>query len=288
MVNMKQLIVNCYKNVFGTAEYYIRTSNRKSELFVFAMHGTPLFHRKRLERLVDELISIYRPISPSDAIRFLNNKEAFQEGPYCLFTFDDGLKNNLLIAEILAEKGVSGLFFIVPDFVESSEPERFYRTNIRPEVLPGLEYGPQDLTCMNRADLMSLQKSGHTIGCHTSDHLLRSNDTSEKLRLRIIESKNRLEDWSGVAVEHFASPIDTLFTVNPEAADLIRESYAVHHLTLPGKNDSIPTSMKALYRRNFEVHWSKGRIRYALGDFDLSRWKKQQNDVYHLLQPRPL
>lgn len=285
---MKQRIINGYKNILGTAEYLLAPTKRKSELFVFAMHGTPLHHKHRLQKLVETLISIYKPISPSDAINYLINPSAFQEGPYCLFTFDDGLKNNLIVAEILTKKSVSGLFFIVPDFVEANHPEQFYRTNIRPDVLPGLEFGPQDLISMDKSDLSILQSSGHTIGCHTSDHLLRASDTREQLHTRIIDSKHRLEDWCGTSVEHFASPIDTLFTVNQEAASLIREHYSIHHLTLPGHNDRISSIMKALYRRNFEVDWSTGRIRYALGDFDLPRWKKQQNDVYLLLQQPPL
>lgn len=285
---MKTKLIHIYKNVVGLAEFVFSPPNDRRELVVFAMHSTPKYYNSQFNLLVESLLKIYKPIKPSEALQYLESDALYQDGPYCLFTFDDGLKNNLHAAEILKSKDISALFFIVPDFITSTNQNQFYRTNIRPQAINHLEKNKEDISALSIEDLILLGSWGHAIGAHTKDHLLRSLNSEMEVNARVVDCKETIQEWIGKEVEHFASPIDTLYSVNSYAAKIIREHYRLHHLTIPGRNAAIDKNLKSLYRRNFEVDWTSGAVRFALGDFDLRRWKTKQDAFSLLLQQRQL
>jgi hypothetical protein len=46
----------------------------------------------------------------------------------------------------------------------------------------------------------------------------------------------------------------------------------LHFTTFPGLNAETKNG-RLIYRRNIELDWSLGMIKYALGKWDLSRWR---------------
>ncbi|PCI29358.1 MAG: hypothetical protein COB67_04185 [SAR324 cluster bacterium] len=81
--------------------------------------GADLFPRllgTRIEEFrqqVETLKKSYQVLSPEEILRFYRNEENFNmDKPSLLFTFDDGLSDHFLAAQILAEKGIKGLFFV--------------------------------------------------------------------------------------------------------------------------------------------------------------------------------
>ena len=259
------------KSIFGSAEYVLRPWNYSSdELLVLCMHSTPHERREQFNELIDFLFKHFSPLNPNQLGDYFSGK--LNQGPYVLFTFDDGLKNNLMAAELLELCNARAVFFVVPDFVEAENPEAYYRTNIRQIIDSNVDHEPEDVTPMSLADLSQLLSRGHFIESHTMTHLLRSNSSKEDVEQEIAGSKRWLSQKLAKVPTLFCSPIQTNFSVNESAKRTIENEYDFHFTTFPGMN-SRERNPHLVYRRNLEVHWSLGQIKYALGKADLLRWK---------------
>ncbi len=272
---MKEIIKNAYKSFVGETEYLFgHPFSRKSDILVLALHSTPQSYRYQFESLVEWVLKHYKPLSPDDVKTVEANPDRFNNGPYVLFTFDDGLKNNFLSARYLSSKGINALYFIVPDFIEASDSEHYYIHNIRPQPDRRIDSSKDDVTSMSWDDLKQLLKMGHIIGSHTTTHRLHSSMTKEEVVKEVVESKMILEAKLDISINHFATPNNTLSSINRAAATLIQETYKYHHTTIPGVFDLSLLRKGMLYRRNVECHWSSGRIKFAMGYGDLRRWQE--------------
>lgn len=96
-------------------------------------------------------------------------------------TFDDGLCEHRRAGDVLEAAGFRGAFFITPSWTGTAG-------------------------FMDRADLLSLQTAGHTIGSHGWSHELLAGCNPDKLRLELVRSKATLEDWLGREVTVLAFP----------------------------------------------------------------------------------
>lgn len=281
---MKELIKNAYKSFAGETEYLLgRPLTKKSDILVLAMHSTPLSYKHQFENLVEWTLKYYSPISPSDLNAVLKAPEHFHQGPYVLFTFDDGLKNNLQSARYLNSKGVKALYFVVPEFIDAENGEEYYLKNIRPYPDRRIDNTLGDVTAMSWDDVRELMTLGHTIGSHTMTHRLHAEMTEKEIQFEIPQCKSFLEHKLGIVVDHFASPNNTLWSTNQPAAALIQENYKYHHTTVPGVFDASLLKRGALYRRNVECHWSSGRVKFAMGYADLPRWQGLRDALSRLV-----
>ena len=259
------------KSIFGSAEYVLRPWNYSTdELLVLCMHSTPHERRGQFNELIDFLFKHFCALNPNQLSDYFSGK--LNQGPYVLFTFDDGLKNNLMAAELLESRNARAVFFVVPDFIDAENQEIYYRTNIRRVVDPKVDHEPEDLTPMSLVDLSELLSRGHFIESHTMTHLLRGNSSKEEIEQEIVGSKRWLSQKLAKVPTMFCSPIQTNFSVNGSAKRTIETEYDFHFTTFPGMH-SREQNPHCVYRRNIEVHWSLGQIKYALGKADLSRWK---------------
>jgi peptidoglycan/xylan/chitin deacetylase (PgdA/CDA1 family) len=136
---------------------------------------------------------------------------------------------------------------------------------------------------MSWADLRILQEQGHVIGAHSASHRLNNEMDEPALHYELVDAKKRIEENLGIRVNVFASPNNTLFSVNKKCADLIKQHYSFHHITVPGSLADDRQSLM-IYRRNIEVYWKKGAILYALGHWDLKRWRSAQSQIAALLR----
>jgi peptidoglycan/xylan/chitin deacetylase (PgdA/CDA1 family) len=268
---MKQQLINLYKGIAGQLEYTLRPWKYSSrELIVLCMHSTPVERRQQFEQLVRFLLREFRPLNPSQLDPYF--KGELSSGPYVLFTFDDGLKNNGMAAEVLEANGVRAVFFVVPDFVTSDHPEAYYRENIRRVVDFSIDHEVEDVTPFTVQELRNLSDRGHAIESHTMSHLLRANSSQEQIMREVQTSSVWIEKNIGRKPIVFCSPIQTNFSVNSQAKQEIAKQYRYHFTTFPGLNDQ-ELNTQLVFRRNIEVHWSLSRIKYSLGRVDLSRWK---------------
>lgn len=274
-------IADIIKSSIGHLEFYSGGwKYRADELLVLCMHSTPADRMKSFALITDDLLKHFKPLHPSQLEAYYHGE--LLEGPYVLFTFDDGLKNNLHVAEFLHSRGLGAFFFLVPDFISSNEQMLYYRKNIRPIIDPTLDKLDEDFSAMSQEDVLNLLKHGHQIGSHTMSHLLRNTATAEEVNREVVESQKLLKAWFGCDVNSFCSVIQTTISVNAMAKSAIEQQYKFHFTTFPGLNGA-EKNPRMIFRRNIEVNWSKGKIRFALGQWDLRRWKPQ---ILHFLSLR--
>ncbi len=269
---MKQLIADIIKSSLGAIEGLAGGLNYpKDELIVLCIHSTPRSRLKEFASIVKKLKQKFRAIEPNQLKDYFDGK--LKDGPYVLYTFDDGLRNNFSAADILHKEGIHAIFFVVPDFIASNEPEDYYRKNIRPVVDSKIDNQPEDFVSMGYDELKILIKVGHSVGCHTMSHCLTAEMKSAALAIEIVDSKQILETNLGVSVDTFCSPNHTGFSVNAEAKKMIAGHYAFHFTTFPGMHSRMKNP-QVIFRRNIEIFWRDGKIKFALGQWDVSRWWK--------------
>ena len=106
---------------------------------------------------------------------------AHKGGMRVVVTFDDGTKDHLRAADILADHGLQGVFFIVRDWLDE----------------PGY---------LMRAGVFRLAELGQVVGSHTLSHRQLPSLSDAELRSELVDSRHALEDLSGCPIEWFAPP----------------------------------------------------------------------------------
>lgn len=283
---MKYSLTQAYKDIAGKTEYLFGSPKKhRHDVLICAMHSVPRGFLGQFSRLIEWLCRNYVPLRPSDLPGYRQHPEEFNEGPYFLLTFDDGLKNNLAAAEVMATYGIQGIFFLVPEFLEAKDPEAYYLQYIRPFPDYRIDKEMEDRSAMHWDDVRRIMEIGHTIGSHTLTHRLTPVMSKAEWTAEIVESKSILEEKLNCVIAHFASPNNTLLSTNNEICGLIHETYTWHHTTLPGIQEEKMLQQGLLYRRNIEVHWPGGITKFSLGNFDLPRWKTRRDALSLLVQP---
>jgi peptidoglycan/xylan/chitin deacetylase (PgdA/CDA1 family) len=268
---IRQKINRLIKWALGHAEYYTHGfAYGPQECLVLCMHSTPHAWIKRFEKTVAWLEQHFTIIGPKEFDAF--NAGQLQNGPYLMFTFDDGLRNNYEVAHMLAARGHAAYFFVVPEFIESADQRSYYLTHIRPVIDARFEKQPIDFEAMHLHELQQLSTEGHRIGCHSMSHRLHHAMSFEETYREIVASKAWLEKALSIQVDSFCSPNNTNFSVNRMGKEAIAGHYAYHFSTFPGLQ-SFPLDRGLIFRRNIEVNWSRGAICFALGKWDLNRWQ---------------
>ena len=270
---MKEGAVKWVKRVMGTVEWLIKPPRyQKDDLLVLCYHATPTHWLESFEQQIVWLKQKgFKFMRPSEIDPFYEGKQT--NGPYVLFTFDDGLANNLHAAAVLERHGAKAVFFLVPGFMETPQEGQatYYQRNIRPEIDPDFE--PIEERCAMTVDEVKfLLKNEHAIGAHTFTHTLVADELDiKKVEHEVLGSKNRLQEMFGLEIKSFCSINQTDLSVGPIAAELIRTNYVRHYTTFPGVNQS-SDSQRCIYRRNTEVNWSQGEFKFAVGRWMLRRW----------------
>ena len=270
---MKQRLIRIVKELLGAAEYTFRPWNYAAdELIVLCMHSTTLDRTQSFERLLDFIFSHFKALDPNFIEEYFAGK--LQDGPYVLFTFDDGLKNNLTAAELLEKRNARAIFFVVPDFIEAEDGERYYRQYIRQRIDEEVDHEREDFTPLTYAELKVLKERGHCVESHTMSHRLRATDSQEDVERELMLSKITIEKKLGTKPTMFCSPVQTNLSVSAMAKRRIKEEYNFHFTTFPALHSSMKNP-HMIFRRNIEVHWPISQIKYSLGKADLARWKDE-------------
>lgn len=273
---MKKKLIDLFKGFVGSLEYsFSRFSMPKDELIVLCMHSTPRDRIVKFEETLDFLLKHFKPLAPKDLPDYFSGR--LQDGPYILFTFDDGLKNNLHVAKLFEGKGLRAFFFLVPNFVKTKHQQEYYRKNIRVDIDPTFDKLEEDFTAMNEDDVRRLLSAEHRIGSHTMSHLLQSGWSQTDIIREVTESQYELSKLFKDPVESFCSPVNTFFSVDGFTKREIAKSYKYHFTTFPGSNARLKDA-QLIFRRNIEVNWPLSKIKFALGQWDLFRWSDQIQD----------
>lgn len=273
-------IAQIAKNILGHTERLFGAQLGQNELVVICMHSTPADRIEDFKTIISFLDKRFVYLPAAEVEQFFSKE--YNQGPYYTLTFDDGLSNNLRSAQWLAETGKTATYFVVPDFIESKDQAAYYQTHIRPVIDRAIDHEEEDVTAMSWEQLKTLRDFGHIIGAHSASHRLHHLMAEDELQYELVDAKKRIEDALGESIQVFASPNNTLFSVNESCAKLINAHYSFHHITVPGSFIE-RRDPRMIYRRNIEVYWKKGAILYALGHWDLRRWRLAQQQVAALL-----
>lgn len=261
------------KGMLGNMLSLFESNYAASKLLVVNYHGTQKKFLSNFKRQLDLLQKRFEIIHPSELSSIIpkGNK------PHLLITFDDGLKNNLLAAEELRNRNLTGLFFIIPSFIDNGS-EAYFKSIIRPKVNPQIDSNIEDMTPMNWSEIQNLLSNNHLIGSHSMTHLLNKNMSELELIKEIVDSKTRIETETSSSIEHFCSPNNTIEILNDQARAIIHQTYTYHHTTIVGLNCIPPKQVKHqfIYRINLESFWGTPQVGYALSKFEQLRWSSRR------------
>lgn len=167
---------------------------RRNKLVIFSYHSIakdtwrfsidPEIFRMQIENL----LSVYQPISLSAAEEFLRGERAIDR-PSFVLTFDDGYRDILGVKDFLAEKKIRPACFILSDSLHADLSELGTRREF-----------------LNVADIRELVSVGWEVGCHSATHGDFWAMTPEKIFEETVTAKKKLETELGISVRYFAYP----------------------------------------------------------------------------------
>ena len=268
------------KLIMGKVFYGLfKTPYKKGDLLVLNYHSTPEWLMAEFENQVRFFSEHFNIVSPDWLETFYEggNAAPVNDKPSVLFTFDDGLKNNKHAALVLEKYNARGIFFLVPEFYGSPADiqQDYYLKNIRNQVNYNIDTGTSDVTALSVDEISTLLRSGHRVGCHSLTHTMNRNDDAIKQVSEIVKSKELLEKQFNIPVVDFCAPFDSLRSTSKDQMKLIRENYKFFHATFPGSNSVLPDPF-FIRRTNVECWWPLDVIKFALSDFEWSRWKPKR------------
>ena len=186
----------------------------------------------------------------------LDSAAARDGGKRVVITFDDGYVNVLRHGlEPLAKTGFQAVQFLVGDLLGKCNEWDADQGEVREPI-------------MNRHQVREWLAAGHAIGSHTLTHPYLTRLDKRRAHEEIAGSKKKLEDWFGMAIEHFCYPYGDW---NPAVRDLVAAAgFKTACTTEPGINtpaDS-PFELKrftARYAsRNLKALWKRFRARAVI------------------------
>lgn len=263
--------------VWKLAGWFPTSPAPPGDLVVLNYHGTQRAFQGSFEEQIRYFRDHFRIFAPDELEGFSSHRPKTFEEPSLLLSFDDGLKNNLNAAAVLAKYGIKAIFFVIPALVEAPVDKQLevFQEFVRPNVNSDIDSLREDLTPMTWDDLLGLLTDGHEIGCHSFTHMLRANTKDEaKRRHEIVESKRVIECSLGMeegAVRSFCGPVDSQLSLGVPEMTLIMEHYAYCFSSYPGSNkrEFNPYFIK---RVNVEAYWMLPTVAYAMSRLDWPRW----------------
>ncbi len=252
----------------------------KNDLVVISYHGTPKKFIDNFTLQLHFLKERFRIISPLELDAFFEDKLEASDKPYFLFSFDDGIKNNLYAAEILNNCGFQAIFFVVPGFVNCRHESQseYFLENVNPISNPQIENTQDDVTAMSWHELAELISTGHEVGSHSVTHTMKlSGSDCQSRQYEIVESRRMLAEGLNLRpdrIRSFCCPIDTLLSVGTTELKLIQDNYRFFFSTFPGSNLK-PKNPYFIKRVHVEAFWMLSTVKYALSSLERIRWRRK-------------
>jgi peptidoglycan/xylan/chitin deacetylase (PgdA/CDA1 family) len=279
-----QKLLGLLASPFMKIEKNIRErSENAGQVFVPIFHDVPKHEIGRFRELLIHLQKKYDFLDPEDFISFMKGNIDLNKD-HLLLTFDDAFKSNYRVAqEILNPLQIKAIFFIPTGFIDSRNPEAqelYIRKNLclDKSVFNSCFNEIESMTVENLSDLINM---GHTIGAHTKSHLRLSEMLDDKvLEEEIVSSGDRIEEFLGLRVKHFAYPFGDIGSISQKASEIARGRYEYIYSGVRGPN-KLGISPGAIRREALNI--SDG-IKYntfvAAGGLSCYYWKaRKQLDV---------
>ena len=272
--NKKDLI----KVILGYIEKFVlKRNNFKNKLLILNYHGVPEKFLNNFRWQINYLFENFKIISPENTFDILDGKKSKDYQTKILITFDDGTENILKALDILDEKKIKCLLFIIPDFIDSIDQKTYYKKNIRPNINSNIEKKDEDFCAINWKSLKKLLENNHNVGSQSLSHRMTKNSSENEVEKEIILSKKIIDNNLNTNINSFCSVNNSLSSLNKNAIKKIKENYLFHFTTIAGYNDEKkPFSIK---RINVEAFWTKHQFLFALGKIENLRWKRNRKKI---------
>ena len=271
------------KIFLGFIEHKLFNSKRKNkELIVLNYHGVPEKFLKNFQNQINYLEEHFSIINPIEIREFFKDINCENDKPKLLITFDDGTQNILGAIDILDKKNIKSLLFIIPEFINSKNPAKYYSKYIRPEINENIESENEDCVAIEWNSLRKLINNKHCIGSHSFSHRMGFNTSEKDIEKEIINSKKTIEEKLNIKIDSFCSVNNSLSSINKYAANIIKENYCFHFTTIKGNN--IPKKPYSIKRINVEAYWTKYQFLFAISKLESLRWKNKEKKMDEIMK----
>ena len=231
--------------------------------------------KSQFDEFVKTLAESHTFISYSDAVNRLITGNV--DKPYICWSSDDGIKSNLIAAEVLEKYGASCCFFINPFSIGLKDYGEITKFCSNKLLMPPFEFLEWD-------EVIGLLKSGHEIGSHTYYHdavnKLSITEFTEDLR----KSKEKIEGYCG-PIKHFAYPFGKFEFFNTEAFKAVFDTgYDSCASAVRGchivSNKGIEKEKLLIRRELIVAGWPLSHLKYFI-----SKSSQNRNKVNSVLPP---
>jgi len=176
-------------------------------LRIATLHDSATLLLPGFTRLLDWCEEHFEHGSADDAAALVRGAFVPGKRDKLLFTFDDGHDNNILAAQLLAERGWQAVFFIVPSYLNRSIDEycEFHRTQGVEAVPFGQKNVDQPVHGLSDEQVRAMVAMGHVAAGHNYAHrdLGLLSDRAE-LEYEIGRALDDLSALTGQPCTHFA------------------------------------------------------------------------------------
>lgn len=279
---MKSLIKGCIIKFFS----FLRKNKIMSEYVKRRAEGAVrvlLYHDIEPHQLgnfanqLDYLARTHKFITPSEFKVHMSGLEPLS-GRNLLVTFDDGFLSNKAAAEVLNQRNIKAIFFIISDFVSivnPSDARDFIAKNIFPNIIKNEM--PAHWANMGWGDVKYLVEKGHTIGGHTRSHANVSSITDYiSLKNEIVDSATEIEAKIGASLEHFAFTFGNIDSFSSDALAVALCKYTWVHSGFRGFN-KVDNEGYLVRRDAVSPDLSFDELEFYLGGFSDGYYKKDIN-----------
>lgn len=205
---------------------------------ILLFHDTPGDGFEDFADFIEYVKQTHGVLSPEEAAARLDGgaEKGGKGRTPCLFTFDDGFASNFeLASKVLADHGVTALFFVCPGLVglEADEQSRLIAANI----FDGRQ-GAAAKRLMTWDEIAELKAGGHTIGAHGMNHLRLSKLSGEALIREILDAGLRLEERLGGDIDWYAYAFGDVDSISKDALKVIAQKFRFCRSGVRGVNFS--------------------------------------------------
>jgi peptidoglycan/xylan/chitin deacetylase (PgdA/CDA1 family) len=155
----------------------------------------------------------YRPVSTTDLVAIVRNRQPVPPGSVCIH-FDDCYRDVLLNgSRLLRAAGVPATMFIATGFIDTDRVFEHDRAKY-----------PYRFENLHRADIPALIERGFEIGAHTVNHADLGRIDPEAVRFEVTESRRTLEEITGREVPLFSFPFGRKANIREDSRRIIEDA----------------------------------------------------------------
>ena len=251
-------------------------------------HGTPASLAPQLARHFAFYREHFDSLGEVDLVRFLRGEKRLRR-PGVVVTFDDGARDNALVAAPLLEAyGLTGWFMIPGRFLDEPEAtqDAYFKEHIRPT--PTLEHPEgQPARAMSWAGARTLAARGHVIACHTWSHRpLGASVPSDIVQAEVVLSRAKLEAKLDREVRSFCWVRGQVDDYSARAHRAVQASYDLAFMTMSHAVRP-ETSPHAIHRFNVEASFPLSVLRLQLSSLNERAFAERRRAVERAIRGEP-